>query len=68
MANHIDSIVLGVLMLFLGVLGTAFFTLIWRRLDKIDGTLTLIQRDMTQFYGITQKLEGRVDEISHRVK
>jgi hypothetical protein len=52
----------------LGVLVTAFFTLLWRRLDKIDTRLDLIQKDQREFYGITQKLEGRVDEISHRVK
>jgi hypothetical protein len=64
MPNHIDTI----LIVLFGAFVTAFFTLIWRRLDKIDATLTVIQRDMTQFYGVTQKLEGRVDEISHRVK
>ncbi len=75
MSSHIDAIVLG-------LLGSAFFTLLWwkfdsidrrldsidRRMDKIDVTTGLIQKDMTQFYGVTQKLEGRVDEISHRVK
>jgi hypothetical protein len=39
-----------------------------KRFDGIDKTLVLIQEDQRQFYGITQKLEGRVDEISHRVK
>jgi uncharacterized protein YoxC len=68
MSSHIDTIVLGLLMLVLGTLVSVFFTLLWRRLDKIDATLVVIQRDMTQFYGTTQKLEGRVDEISQRVK
>jgi DNA anti-recombination protein RmuC len=37
-----------------------------KRLDKIDDRLDLIQKDQREFYGVTQKLEGRVDEISHR--
>jgi hypothetical protein len=77
--NHIGEIILGVLV-------SAFFTLLWlrfndvdkkidrmddrtdKRLAAIDNRLDLIQKDQTQFYGITQKLEGRVDEISSRVK
>lgn len=59
--SHIGEIILGVLM-------SAFFALLWRRLDSIDRRLDLIQKDQREFYGTTQKLEGRVDEISHRVK
>jgi hypothetical protein len=68
MSSHTGEIILG-------LLGSAFFVLLWRRLDaidrridKIETRLELIQKDMREFYGVTQKLEGRIDEISHRVK
>jgi hypothetical protein len=63
MENHTAELVV-----VLGVLGTAFFTLLWRRLDSIDKTLVVVQADLKQFYGAEQKIEGRVDELSKRVK
>ena len=54
--------------ILLGALTAAFFTLLWRRLDSIDKTLTVIASDLKQFYGDQKKMEGRVEEISHRVK
>jgi len=61
MSSHTGEIILG-------LLGTAFFTLIWRRLDAIDKRMGTIETDMKHFYSITGKLDGRVDEISSRVK
>jgi hypothetical protein len=72
MLNHIGEIILGVML-------TAFSGLLWRfidgiekrlekKLDKIDETLVVMQADLKQFYGDQKKLEGRVDEISHRIK
>lgn len=61
MSSYIGTIILGALI-------TGFFTLLWRRLDSIDKTLVVIQTDLKQFYGDLKKLEGRMDEISHRVK
>jgi hypothetical protein len=60
--------ILGTLMVILGVLITSFFTLPWRRLDSIDKTLIIVQTDLKQFYGAEQKIEGRVDDLSKRVK
>jgi len=37
-----------------------------RQFGEVNRRLTLIKTDLKQFYGITQKLEGRVDEISRR--
>ena len=37
-----------------------------KRLDKIDADLVAINADLKQFYGMTTKLEGRMDEISKR--
>ncbi len=62
------AVILGVLIVLLGAMTTAFFTLLWRRLDSIDKTLMIVQADLKQFYGDQKKLEGRVDEISHRIK
>jgi hypothetical protein len=67
-SSHIDAIIIGCAVSFFGTIGTAFLALIWRRLDSIEKTTALIQQDQKEFYGITRKLEGRVDEISHRVK
>jgi hypothetical protein len=44
----------------LGLLGSAFFTLLWRRLDKIDTRLEKIG-------DIVMEVKGRMDEISKHV-
>lgn len=66
--SNASAVILGVLIVLLGALVTAFFTLLWRRLDSIDKILIVMQADLKQFYGDQKKLEGRVEEISHRVK
>jgi hypothetical protein len=40
------------LVVLLGVLSTAFFTLLWRWLDSIDKTLVIVQADLKQHYGV----------------
>lgn len=72
MTSQVGAIILGAML-------SAFFTLLWRRLDSvessigkridgIDKTLVVIQADLKMFYGDQKELKGRVDEISHRVK
>lgn len=45
---NVTAIILGVLIVVLGAMMTAFFTLLWRRLDSIDKTLVVIQTDLRQ--------------------
>jgi tetrahydromethanopterin S-methyltransferase subunit G len=49
------------LMLLLGALTTAFFTLIGKRLDSIDRKVEVIEGDLRQFYSVTGELKGRMD-------
>lgn len=42
------------------------FTDVNRQFGEVNRRLGLIETDLKQFYGITQKLEGRVDEISRK--
>ena len=44
----------------LGLLGTAFFTLLWRRLDRIDARLEKVG-------DVVMEVKGRMDEISKHV-
>jgi hypothetical protein len=44
----------------LGLLGTAFFTLLWRRLDRIDARLEKVG-------DAVMEVKGRMDEISRHV-
>lgn len=46
--------------IILGLLGTAFFTLLWRRMDRIDSRLERIGDTLYE-------LKGRMDEISKHV-
>jgi uncharacterized protein YoxC len=82
--NHISEIILGALITILGVMTTAFFNLLWRRLDSIDKTIAAMQVDLKQTVtkadftkaidkldatlSDSKKLEGRVEEISKRVR
>jgi hypothetical protein len=82
LSSHIDAIVLGALATaFFSLLWRKFdaidrrfdlvdkrFDAVDKRFNRIEDKLDLIQRDMSDFNGITKKLEGRVDEISQRVK
>ena len=38
-----------------------------KRIDKIDGTLVVIQNDLREFNGGLRHVEGRVDEISKHI-
>jgi len=51
----------------LGVLVTAFFALIWLRIENIDKTLITAQVDLEQFHSEVKNLRGRVDELSKKV-
>ena len=37
-----------------------------RQFERMDARLLRIENDQREFYGITQKLEGRIDEISRQ--
>ena len=38
-----------------------------RRLDRIEAQMDTLASDYRNFYGMEQKLEGRVDELSKRI-
>ena len=38
-----------------------------RQFDKVNATLETLSTDYRNFYGMEQKLEGRVDELSKRI-
>ncbi len=44
------------------------FDRIDKRLDALTARVSALETDYTQFYGMQQKVEGRLDEISARVK
>ena len=46
--------------IILGLLGTAFFTLLWKRLDRIDARLEKVGDTVME-------VKGRMDEISKHV-
>jgi septal ring factor EnvC (AmiA/AmiB activator) len=37
-----------------------------KQFDRMDAQLLRIENDQREFYGITRKLEGRVDELSKK--
>ncbi len=39
-----------------------------KRFDVLTARVSALEADYTQFYGMQQKMEGRLDEISSRVK
>ncbi len=39
-----------------------------KQLDTLTARVSGLEKDYTQFYGMQQKMEGRLDEISSRVK
>ena len=45
---------------------TQRFAAVDRQFDRMDARLLRIENDQREFYGITRKLEGRIDEISRR--
>lgn len=51
----------------LGLLGSAFFTLLWRRMDKTDSRLDRIEARLTQLGDELHEMKGRMDEISKHV-
>jgi hypothetical protein len=40
----------------------------WRRLDSIERVTATMHADPKQFYGDSRKIEGRIDELSERVR
>ena len=44
------------------------FDRIEKRLDALTSRVSALESDYTRFYGMQQKMEGRLDEISARVK
>ena len=42
------------------------FAAVDQQFDRMDARLLRIESDQREFYGITRKLEGRIDEISRR--
>ena len=68
---------LNVSSIFLGALTTAFFLLLWRRLDAIEGDVKngflrmdqkfdLLQRDLREFYATQKQHDTRLDNLEHR--
>ena len=51
----------------LGLLGTVFFTLLWRRMDKTDNRLDRIEARITVLGDELHEIKGRIDEISKHV-
>lgn len=51
----------------LGLLGTAFFTLLWRRLDSIDKRLERMETRLEKVGDTVMEVKGRMDEISKHV-
>ena len=39
-----------------------------RQFDKVDAHLTRIDEDLRRFYGTDKELEGRLNELSARIK
>ena len=42
------------------------FAAVDRQFERMDARLLRIENDQREFYGVTQKLEGRIDEIARR--
>lgn len=69
--SHVGEIILG-------LLGSGFFTLLWRRLDKVDARLDQIDKEaesrfirvegrLQQIGDVVMEVKGRMDEISKHV-
>ena len=55
-----------ILVILSWVSNSLHFNRIDSRLDRIENRVTVIEGDLRQFYSVTGKLEGRLDEISKK--